>query len=74
MENRIAEVQAKLESIAEDLTDLSVEVLREAVEAGERTRPAVDKFLSQARRAVEKAARSLEQAAADGHGKGDDFD
>jgi hypothetical protein len=64
MENRIAGVQAKLESIAEELTDISVEVLREAVDAGERSRPAVDKKLSQARRAVEKAARALELAIA----------
>ena len=62
MEHRIAEIQAKLESIGEELTDVSVEVLREAVAEGATTRPAVDKKLSQARRAVEKAARLLEQA------------
>ncbi|MEM7322806.1 MAG: hypothetical protein AAF531_06955 [Actinomycetota bacterium] len=59
MENRIDDVRARLESIAEELTELSVEVLREAVAAGERSRPSIDKKLSQARRAVEKAARSL---------------
>jgi len=63
MENRIAEVQAKLELVAEELTDLSVEVLREAVEAGERARPPVDKELSKARRAVERAVRALAVAA-----------
>lgn len=62
MENRIAEVQAKLESLTEELTDISVEVLREAVEAGQTVRPPIDKKLSQARRAVEKAARALETA------------
>ena len=59
MENRIADIQARLESITDELTDVSVEVLRAAVEAGETKRPPIDKKLSQARRAVEKAARLL---------------
>lgn len=59
MENRIADIQSKLEAIAEELTDVSVDLLRSAVEAGEGKRPAADKKLSQARRAVEKAARLL---------------
>ncbi|MEM7271629.1 MAG: hypothetical protein AAF547_00990 [Actinomycetota bacterium] len=62
MENRIAEVQARLEAIAEELTDISIEVLRTAVEEGETRRPPIDKKLAQARRAVEKAARSLDPA------------
>ena len=61
MENRIAEIQMRLESITEELTDVSVDVLRTALESGETTRPAIDKKLGQARRAVEKAARILEQ-------------
>lgn len=65
MENRIAEIRARLESIAEELTDLSVDVLRSALEQGETQRPAIDKQLSQARRAVEKAARTLESPADD---------
>jgi hypothetical protein len=64
MENRIADIQMRLESISEELTDVSVEVLRTALESGESTRPAMDKKLSQARRAVEKAARALEQSIA----------
>lgn len=60
MEQRIADIRARLESIVEELTDISVDVLREAVEAGATSRPDVDKRLSQARRAVERAARSLE--------------
>ena len=62
MENRIADIQARLTGIVEELTDISVDVLREAVEAGETRRPEIDKRLSQARRAVEKAARLLEPA------------
>lgn len=60
MEDRIAEIQTRLTAIGEELTDISVEVLRSAVEAGATTRPPLDKKLSQARRAVEKAARVLE--------------
>lgn len=69
MENRIADIQMRLESIAEELTDVSVDILRSALEEGATSRPAIDKKLTQARRAVEKAARALEQAAVDG---GDD--
>jgi len=65
MENRIANVQAQLESIADELTELSVEVLRDAVEAGERSRPQMDKELTKARRAVERAARALAAATDD---------
>ena len=60
MDHRIAEMRAELESIAERLTEVSVDILREAVEAGESNRPEIDKHLSTARRAVEKAARALE--------------
>ncbi len=60
MENRIADIQSRLSAIGEELTDISVEVLRSAVEAGETKRPPLDKNLSQARRAVERAARALE--------------
>lgn len=59
MENRIADIRSRLESITEELTDVSVEVLRSAVEAGATKRPPIDKKLGQARRAVEKAARLL---------------
>jgi len=60
MDHRLSDIQSRLESIAEELTDVSVEVLRAAVEAGEGKRPEIDKRLGQARRAVEKAARLLE--------------
>jgi hypothetical protein len=57
----VADIRSRLESIAEELTDISVDVLRSAVESGDRTRPEVDKRLGQARRAVEKAIRVLEE-------------
>ncbi len=64
MDHRIAEMRVELESIAERLTEVSVDILREAVEAGATERPEIDKRLSQARRAVEKAARALEDPTA----------
>jgi hypothetical protein len=49
----------RLESIAADLDELAFDRLREAVADGEVTRPAADKQLMQARRAIEKAAAVL---------------
>ncbi len=60
MENRIADIHSRLTSIGEDLTEVSVDLLRSALEDGETKRPPLDKKLSQARRAVEKAARLLD--------------
>lgn len=51
----------RLESIAADLDELAFDRLREAVADGEVTRPADDKRLMQARRAIEKAATVLRQ-------------
>jgi hypothetical protein len=52
---------ARLESVAADLDELAFDRLREAVADGEITRPADDKKLMQARRAIEKAAGVLRQ-------------
>ncbi len=60
MNDRIVDLRLRLEGIAEELTEVSVEVLRTAVESGESKRPDIDKRLSQARRAVEKATRALD--------------
>jgi len=46
----------RLVAIGEDLDDLAMDRLREAVERGEDAVPASEKKLSQARRAIEKAA------------------
>ena len=59
MNDEIDEIRAQLDDIAERLADLSIDVLREAVEEGATSRPPVEKTLSQARRAVEKASRLL---------------
>lgn len=51
----------RLESIAADLDEIAFDRLREAVADGEIARPADDKRLMQARRAIEKAAGVLRQ-------------
>jgi len=53
----------RLDAIAEELADLALASLREALERGETGRPAEEKRLTQARRAVEKAAYLLRDAA-----------
>jgi hypothetical protein len=49
----------RLESIVADLDEVAFDRLREAVADGATTRPADDKELVKARRAVEKAAHIL---------------
>ncbi len=51
----------RLESVAADLDEIAFDRLREAVADGELARPADDRRLMQARRAIEKAAGILRQ-------------
>ena len=51
----------RLESVAADLDEMAFDRLREAVADGELARPADDKKLMQARRAIEKAVGVLRQ-------------
>lgn len=51
----------RLDAIAADLDEVAFDRLREAVADGEVKRPADDKKLMQARRAIEKAAAVLRQ-------------
>ena len=57
----IAGLVERLESVAADIDELAFDRLREAVANGEVSRPADDKRLMQARRAIEKAAGVLRQ-------------
>ncbi len=59
-DDRLEELKIELESISERLQDLSIDILREAVDQGETTRPPIDKTLAAARRAVDKAVRTLD--------------
>lgn len=55
----------RLDAIAEEIADTALQELKAAVRRGEQKRPATERTLTQARRAVEKAAhllRNLEDA------------
>lgn len=60
MNDRVSDIREQLESLGEQLTELAVDVLRQAVDDGATSRPPLEKKLTQARRAVEKAARVLD--------------
>lgn len=53
-------LRSRLEQLAEDLGDAALQTLREAVEAGQTSRPDLERRLSRARAAVEKAKRELD--------------
>jgi exonuclease VII small subunit len=57
--SEIGDLRDRLEAIAEELADLALDRLRRAVEAGATAVPAAERRLTQARRAVEKAAALL---------------
>jgi hypothetical protein len=53
-------IAQRLRGIAEELDEASFELLHDAVASGEVKRPQADKTLTQARRAIEKAATLLD--------------
>ena len=63
---RFEELADRLEAIGGELDELSFDLLQQAVADGATGRPAEDKTVTQARRAVEKAARLLRGSAAEG--------
>jgi hypothetical protein len=56
----VDDVRARLESIGEELADLALDRLREAIAAGDETSDA-ERRITRARRSVEKAAILLAQ-------------
>jgi hypothetical protein len=54
-----SDLVAQLESVADALTDRAIEVLRTAIEEGAVDKPAEEKELVRAQRAVDKAVRIL---------------
>ena len=57
MEERLEDIKSRLEQISEELSDIGMEALRDALENEvTTTRPEIEKRLSRARRAVDKAA------------------
>ncbi len=61
MAGEFDEIRAKLETIAEELTDLAIVRLRESIDAGGHELPVDEKRLNRARRAVEKAMHLLDE-------------
>ena len=55
----VGPIADRLEAIVADLDELAFDQLREAMADGARDRPASDKTLTQARRAIEKAVHLL---------------
>ncbi len=56
---KMADIVATLETVSEQLGDASIDLLRRAMDEG-ATRPPADKALASARRAVDKAIRTLD--------------
>jgi hypothetical protein len=65
---RWEELAARLDAISEDLGDLSIESVREALASGAGTRPDADRVLARARRSVDKAAHLLRTGGSDSGG------
>jgi hypothetical protein len=61
--SRFDDLADRLEAIVGELDELSFDLLQQAVADGATQRPAADRSLTQARRAVEKAAALLRQVA-----------
>jgi len=59
MAGEFEDIRRRLEEIAEELSDLAMERLRESIDAGGRELPVDERRLTRARRAVEKAAAIL---------------
>ena len=58
---RYGDLADQLEAVVAEIDEISFDLLQQAVADGATTRPAADKTLTQARRAVEKAAALLRQ-------------
>ena len=61
MAGEFDEIRTRLETIAEELTDLAILRLRESIDAGGHELPVDEKRLNRARRAVEKAIHLLDE-------------
>ena len=59
MMEQINAIISELEAISERLNDAAMTALSEAIQRGETVRPPIEKRISQARRAVDKAAHHL---------------
>jgi hypothetical protein len=58
--DELEHLKSQLETISEQLNDVAMTILSEAIENGENQRPDSEKKVSQARRAVDKAIQHLD--------------
>lgn len=68
-DTRFDDIRARLEVIADELADLSMEHLRRSIDEGGDQLPLDEKRLSRARRAVLKAADTLRSDSDANHGE-----
>ena len=67
VDNRVDELAERLDAISEELAELAIELLRAALaDRAAAGKPPAEKRITQARRAVEKAAYVLRQVPGDG--------
>ena len=59
MRERLDDIADRLSTLGEEIADVAIDALREALRSGQSGRPASEKRLTQARRAVEKAVHLL---------------
>ena len=59
MSNRYDELADRLSALSEEIADLAIDSIRSAIRSGQSGRPAAERQLTQARRAVEKAIHLL---------------
>ena len=60
-QHRVDELADRLQHVVDELDELAFDALREASADGERARPVLDRRLTQARRATERAAHLIRQ-------------
>ena len=61
MAGEFDDIRGRLETIAEELSDLAIQRLKESIDAGGDELPVDERRLIRARRAVEKAAAILRE-------------
>lgn len=61
----IDELTTQLQRISEEIADKALDLLKQAHRAGESKRPELERTLTQARRAVEKAVNLLGRTSSD---------
>jgi hypothetical protein len=56
---RVDDLAGRLDEVGEEIADLAIDAIKAALRSGSEGRPVAERTLTQARRAVEKAAHLL---------------